>query len=167
MEAQTVGSLGTLIDSNKESFEKIRVFLKLISLENCPEDFGVQVTKATNTQNRIDKKDFVSLDPEQERIKIELALENINYHYKRSDEKFPLDSKNCSVEEATIALACMNPDVTLAVQAKREIGRLWNDLSKEPYILLFNPRIKGYVIWRSILVLRKVNEILKSKRKHK
>jgi hypothetical protein len=161
--AQTVGSLGTLIDSNRESLEKIRVFIKLISLENCPEDFGVQVTKATNTQNKIDKKDFVSLDPEQERIKIELALENINYHYKRSDEKIPLDMKNCSIEEATIALACMSSDVSLSVQVKREIGRLWYDLTKEPYTLLFNSRIKGYVVWRAIIVLRKVNEILKTK----
>jgi hypothetical protein len=161
--AQTVGSIGTLIDSNKDSLEKMRVFLKLISLENCPQDFGVQVTKATNTQNRVDKIDFVSLDPEQDRLKIELALENINYHYKRSDEKFPLDENNCSVEEATIALACKNPDVSLAVQAKREVGKLWSDLTKEPYTLLFNSNTKGYVVWRSILVLRKVSEVLKSK----
>lgn len=161
--AQTVGSLGSMIDKHKENLEKIRVFIKLISLEDCPDDFGVQITKATNTQNRIDKKDFVSLDPEQERIKIELALENITYHYKRSDLSIPIDDKNCTVEEATIALACFNSDVSLAVQAKREVGKLWSDIEKEPYIKLFNPRIKGYVIWRLILVLRKVNEVLKLK----
>jgi hypothetical protein len=161
--AQTVGSLGVYSDKNKENLEKIRVFIKLISLENCPEDFGVQITKATNTQNRIDKKDFVSLDPEQERIKIELALENITYHYKRSDIIIPTDDKNCTVEEATIALACFNNDVSLAVQAKREIGKLWSDIAKEPYTIMFNHKVKGYVIWRAILVLRKVNEVLKEK----
>jgi hypothetical protein len=159
--AQTVGSLGTLLDTNKDSLEKIKVFIKLISLENCPKQFGIQITKATNTQNKIDKKDFVSLDPEQERLKIELALEKINYHYKRSDEKIPLDNKNCTIEEATIALACFNNDVSLSVQAKREIGKLWSDLTKEPYTNLFNPQIKGYILWRAVLVLRKVNEVLK------
>lgn len=163
--AQTVGSLGSVIEKHKEKLDELRVFIKLISLENCPADFGVAVTKATNTQNRIDKKDFVSLDPEQERLKVDLALENITYHYKRSDLKVNHDSNNCTIEEATIALACFDSDVSLAVQAKREVGKLWADINKEPYTRLFNPQVKGYVVWRLILVLRKVNEVLKEKEK--
>lgn len=161
--AQTVGSIGNALDSYRENVEKANLFIKIISLEHCPDEFGTRITKTTNTQNRIDKKDFVSLDPQQERIKTELALEGITYHFKRSNKSIPSDGTNCSIEEATIALACLNNDVSLAVQAKREIGKLWDDITKKPYTDLFNASLSATQIWRSIQVLRKVTEFLRNK----
>ena len=37
------------------------------------------------------------------------------------------------LEEATVALACAHPDLAFSTQAKREIGRLWEDTSRAPY----------------------------------
>lgn len=158
--AQTVGSIGSSFELGIENVDNTSAFIKIISLENCPDGFGTKITKASNTQNKIDKKDFVSLDPQQGRIKTELALEGITYHFKRTDLNVILDNENYTIEEATISLACFNSDVSLAVQAKREIGKLWDDISKKPYIDLFNSETRSFELIRTIKVFRLVNEIL-------
>jgi len=161
--AQTVGSIGTLY----EQFPKIvedghaKVLVKMISLQNCPADFGIMVTKATNTQNKIEKRDFVTLDPQQERLRMDLALNGITYDYIRSDTNTPSDAKHCSLEEAIIGLACANKDINLAVQTKREIGKLWEDTTKKPYTDIINPEVTATYLWRCIQLLRRVNEYLK------
>ena len=83
--AQTLGSLGSLSETNSAELEKVKVLVKCISLEGSATGFGKRITIATNTQNRVDKKDFISLDTEQARLALELRLEGINYHHKRTD----------------------------------------------------------------------------------
>lgn len=163
--AQTVGCIGNAFERSPEKVKDAKVFIRLISLEKCPDDFGEKITRATNTQNKIEKRDFVTLDPEQERLKTELLLDGKNYHYIRTDEKINPDDKNCTLEEATIALACANPEVNLAVQAKREIGKLWEDTSKKPYTDIFNPSVTATKLWKSVQVLRDTNAFLKLKEK--
>ena len=53
-------------------------------------------------------------------------------------------------------MATFNPDVTLTVQAKREIGKLWEDRTRKPYTDLFNANLSATRLSRSILVYRKV-----------
>lgn len=161
--AQTVGCIGHSHEQAPDKLSNARVMIRLISLEDCPTDFGIRITKATNTQNRVEKRDFVSLDPLQERLKTELMLEGRVYHYIRTDEVVVPDDFNYSLEESTIALACQNKDVSLAVQAKREIGKLWDDITQKPYTDIFNSSVTSTQIWRSIRVLRIVNATLKSK----
>jgi hypothetical protein len=161
--AQTVGSIGNAYEINPEQVSKLNVFIKIISLENCPPEFGLNVTKKTNTQNKIDKKDFVSLDPEQDRLKTELALDGIIYHLKRSDETIKQDDQNCYVEEVITALACSKNDVTLSVQAKREVGKLWEDIGKKPYTDIMNSSVTATQAWRTVKVMREVNKRLKLK----
>jgi hypothetical protein len=165
--AQTVGNIGSAYEENADSsgLEKIQVLVRLISLEDTQEHFDQRITKATNTQNKIEKRDFVTQDPEQERLKTELFLlkEKINYHYIRSDEKIPPDEENCTLEEATVALACSNPSEDLAVLAKRELGKLWVDIKSHPYTTLFNKEMSGLRLWRTIKVMREVNSFLKTK----
>lgn len=158
--AQTVGSLGIAIDRTPEQLKKCKVFIRLIPLSKCPENFGTRITIASNTQNKIEKRDFVSLDPLQLNLRTELLLSDINYHYKRTDEVIPFDEKNCTLEEATVALACFQEDNSYCVTAKREIGRLWENIEKEPYKILFNEKLKSHVLWRTIQVYRAVSRYL-------
>lgn len=83
--AQTVGSvIAALANSTVPSTAKLMV--RLISLENCLPDFGLSVTRATNTQNRIEKRDFAALDKEQARLKSDLFLSlQKDYSYKAGD----------------------------------------------------------------------------------
>jgi len=163
--AQSVGTLGNMLDKFPEKISNTKIFIKIISLEGCPEGFGLNVTKKTNTQNKIDKRDFVSLDPEQERIKIELALESINYHYKRSDTTPKSDEQNYNVEEVMTSLACALENVDISVQAKREVGKLWEDISKKPYLDIINTSVTAIKTIRSVQIGRETLKLLKQKEK--
>ena len=158
--AQTVGTIGTTYEVAPEKVKEAKVFIKLISLENCPPDFDLKVTKATNTQNKVENRDFISLDSLHDKLKKEFALDGISYHYKRDNNKYPSDNKNCTVEEATIALACGLTDIRYAHIAKDKIGKLWGDVNKPPYTDIFNSSIKVKKIWRMIKIMRAVNNKL-------
>ena len=77
--AQTVGAIAHAAQKNPAAVANARVPFRLISLEQCPPDFGKKVTRYNNTQNRIDRRDFVALDIEKERIRGELILEGVTY----------------------------------------------------------------------------------------
>jgi hypothetical protein len=163
--AQTVGTIGTTYDKNPEEVKQAKVFIRLISLENCPPEFALRVTKATNTQNKVENRDFISLDSQQHRLKTEFALDGITYHYKRDDQSSPLDDKNCNLEEATIVLACSSPEIRYTLIAKDKIGKLWEDANKPPYTELFNDRVTTSQIWRKIKIMRIVDAKLSEKRR--
>ena len=119
------------------------------------------MTRSTNTQNAIEKRDFVALDPEQERIRQELQFEGVEYTYKTGTASVSA-ARGFDLMEATLALACAHGDVAMAVQAKREIGRLWEDISKAPYKQLFNNGVNGPHIWETVQTLRAVDVALRS-----
>lgn len=127
--AQTVGTIVDVSRSNPETFGNGRVLVRLVSLENCPPGFGDDLTRAMNTQNRIEKRDFAALDPNQKRLKTELFLEYQKEYAYQTGEQAPSGDSGCTLDEAAIALACAKEDVTLAVQAKREVGMLYEDIT--------------------------------------
>ena len=161
--AQTVGAITQAAAKAPDCVARARVALRLIALEHCPPEFDKQVTRYTNTQNRIDRRDFVALDIEQERIRGELQLEGVGYIYK-SGETQAASGTGFDLVEATVARACLQSDVGYAVQAKREIGRLWDDIEKPPYKILFNPGVSGPALWRAVQVVRQVDRALQALR---
>ncbi|TCW44300.1 AIPR protein [Phytobacter diazotrophicus] len=159
--AQTVSVIGKYAQEGGANLAKLRLPIRLISLEGAPEDFGSSVTKTNNRQNRIESRDFVSLDDEQIRLKKELSLEGIEYNIVRS-ENIKTSSAIIDLSEATIALACASTQVALAVQAKREIGRFYDNLKKAPYKTIFNPQTNGIYLRNAVFALRKIDEIISS-----
>lgn len=103
--AQTVGCIGQAAQDHPDAIADARVPARFISLEGCPPDFAGEVTRATNTQNRVERRDFVALDPQQDRLATELAIDQKRYAIK-SGEKPPPPESGCTIIEATIALAC-------------------------------------------------------------
>ena len=159
--AQTVGSIAQALVKSPTSLENAKVLVRFISLEHCPEGFAVEVTRAANTQNRIESRDFAALDPQQERIRIELLVEEKKqYVYKTGAYSVPPD-EGCTIDDAAVALACAQQDVALAVQAKREISKLYEDIEKAPYKLLFNPQLSAKALWRSVQIQRSVDVALR------
>lgn len=157
--AQTIGAIATAWAKQPELVGKARVPIRIISLEQCPEGFDREVTRCTNTQNRIERRDFVALDVEQERLRGELHLEGVTYAYKSGD-LVPPGQTGCDIVEATVALACRQADLTYAVQAKREIGKLWEDIERAPYKVLFNPSVSSTDAWKAVQALRIVEHQL-------
>lgn len=77
--AQTTGSIGAVYADMPDVVARAKVFIQMIDLADTEEEQATQITRFTNTQNRIDGKDFAALDPEQERIKNELSFSGIQY----------------------------------------------------------------------------------------
>ncbi|RYZ87699.1 MAG: hypothetical protein EOP04_11090, partial [Proteobacteria bacterium] len=132
----------------------VNVFVKFISLEGSPGGFGERITVATNTQNKVDKKDFVSLDKEQERIKTELRLENIEYHFKRTQDKVAPDESNYTFEEVAFSLACVWQDIDYSTLVKKQSGKLWEDPLGAPYTDLFNTNVSALKIMKAVKIFR-------------
>lgn len=153
--AQTVGSIQAAAKQNQDAVSKAMVPVRIISSASSAQGFSSAVTRCTNTQNAIEKRDFVALDPEQERIRQELQIEGVEYAYKAGAATGSISAR-FDLTEATVALACANPDVSVAVQAKREISKLWEDITKAPYKQLFNSGVTGPTVWHAVQMLRAV-----------
>ncbi len=168
--AQTVGTIGvagslpvTVTDdelSNPQPWVQIRI----ISLERCPPDFSRRITRAANLQNAVGSREFAAMDPQQQRLATDFALDRRKYVYK-SGEPDPKGDEGCGIVEATQALACAI-SVGLAVQAKREIGLIWANTEGPPYTELFHEKVTSTRVWRSVLVLRTVDDELQKFRTH-
>jgi hypothetical protein len=157
--AQTVGAIGKYAESGKDKHKKISAHVRIISLQDSDADFGEGVTKTNNRQNRIENRDFVALDPEQGRIRTELAIENVEYHVLREETASP-GPTSFDLVESTTALACASGNVATVVQLKREIGKLWENIDKVPYKELFNGSVPGIYVWRCVLAQRKIDQCL-------
>ncbi|MEG3922358.1 AIPR family protein [Microcoleus sp. T3_A4] len=162
--AQTVGAIANANVKSPAQVAKAAVTIRFISLESCPEDFGIRVTRTTNTQNRIDSRDFVSLDTEnQERIRTELQLEGIEYVYKAGysvrDYRTGFD-----FSEAIVAVACAHSELAYAVQAKYKVSLLYEDVSKAPYKALFNSSLSSIRLWKLVQIYRAIEDYLKVER---
>jgi hypothetical protein len=140
--------------SKTESWVQVRI----ISLERCPPDFHRAITRAANLQNAVGNREFAAMDPIQHRLATDFALDKRRYVYKQG-ESDPRGDEGCNIVEATQALACSH-SAGLAVQVKREIGALWADTEAAPYTDLFNETLSSTRVWRSVLIMRAVDEEL-------
>jgi hypothetical protein len=157
--AQTVGAIAFASSQDPEKVAKASVLVRIISLEHCPPGFALDVTRATNTQNRIGPRDFVVFDPQQDRLKVELQVDKIQYAFK-SGETVVDRAAGFDVEEGAVAMACSHPNVALAVIAKRQAGTLLGNIKTEPYTDLFYDSLTGAKLWYRVQLMRTIDQTL-------
>lgn len=151
-------------------------FIRVISMERCDDDrtFAERITRCTNTQNEILARDYVALDPEQERIANQLNPSNITYHYKISDDAIPQDAFNFSILESTTAAACLlqgntAPEFIARILSNRK--SLWDrevpaggTISR--YARVFTSSLSARSLWRAVqaqrIVLDKFREFARA-----
>ena len=165
--AQTIGTIGDVAKSNSLAMSGGRVLVRLVALEACPPGFGDEPTRAANTQDRIEKRDFAALGSNQRRLRTELFLEHQKEYAYQTGEQAPKPDAGCTLDEAAIALACSMPDIALAVQAKREVGMLYEHITKPPYTSIFNPSTTALALWREVTILRLCEAQLKNEQQEK
>ena len=158
--AQTTGVIGTVCLENPELIESAKVFVQMIDLGDAENDQAVQITKLSNTQNRIDSKDFVALDPQQDRLRMELNLAGIQYLYK-SGSKLDDPVHQISLDEAIVSQACTLDDLSIVALVKRNIGALTENIDRPPYKLLFNGATNSFAMYNGVQVLRSVDFYIK------
>ncbi|WP_166380920.1 AIPR family protein [Catellatospora methionotrophica] len=155
--AQTVAAVARAVNQEETAgyaFVNVRI------IETSDTAVGSQITKATNTQNHVERRDFVALDPIQAQIKDEFAAAlGLTYSIRRSELEPPAES-GCSVRVAAVALASAHPSAELAVRARVAEDLLWEDGPKGAYRLLFGSKPSAIQIWRSVQLLRSVLESL-------
>ena len=160
--AQTVSSIAGVDDDT--ALGHVRVPIRVVLLKTAPAGFGDDVTRTNNLQNRVESRDFVAQDPEQKRLRQEMAIEGIDYQIVRSEDVMASPTA-CELVEVTTALACASGDSYLAVQIKTGIGRFFADLKKAPYKTLFNPTTSGAKAFNATRVLRVIEVWIDAKKK--
>ena len=159
--AQTVSTLGRV--ESDESLGRVKVPIRIVILADAPANFGGEVTRTNNLQNRVEGRDFVAQDTEQTRLQQEMSMEGVEYQFLRSED-FTSSPHACELLEVTTALACASADPTLAVQVKTGIGRFFIDLKKAPYKSVFNPQTSGARAFNSTLIHRTIDTWIEEKR---
>lgn len=158
--AQTVGSIARAFRSSPTSVKSARVSIRFVSTEGEDDNFEIKLTKTTNTQNRVEARDFVSLDPLHDELARQFRLLEIDYLF-RSGDTASNPEKAVTLDDATVALACAQGDLSLAVLAKSGIGKLWADTTKAPYTTVFPRTLTASHVQGVVEDLRRVDECLK------
>lgn len=155
--AQTVGTIGR---SNLNADSNAFLHARIIEVSDPDSQIGQQITKASNTQNKIDARNFVALDAEQERIRTELLIDRINYEYREGE---PLDSPLTGFDfiEAITALACAGDDISYVALAKGYIGGLYANIKAAPYKVLFNSSTSSGGLWQKVQLIRRIDSIIR------
>lgn len=153
--AQTTGTIGAVYAESPELINSACVYIQMIDLGEASEEQAVQITKFSNTQNKIEGKDFASLDPNQERLRMELSFGGIQYLYK-AGAKVDSPERQISLDEAIVAQACSLDDLTMTALSKRNVGALTESIEKTPYKLLFNGSTNSFSLHNNVQVLRAV-----------
>lgn len=162
--AQTVSTIGkyAIEHIGETNVEDIKVHVRIIQLSDAPLNFGENITKSNNRQNKIENRDFVSQDSEQIRIKKELSIDGIEYNIMRSENDIR-GEKSFGLIEATTALACASGRVSLTVQAKSGVGRFFENLEKGIYKEIFNQGTSCYYVYNSVMINRFIEKYLNKK----
>jgi hypothetical protein len=156
--AQTVGTIGrTLTGDESNAFLPARI----IVVDDPESSLGKRITRASNTQNKIDARNFVALDSEQERIRTELLIEKVNYEYREGE---PLESTVDGFEfiEAITTLACASDEMSYVALSKGYVGGLYADITAAPYKALFNPATSSRRLWSLVQLGRRIDKAIKT-----
>lgn len=158
--AQTTGVIGSVYKDTPDSLSNARIFIQMIDIGDTDNEQAVQITKLSNTQNRIEGKDFASLDPTQERLRMELSLGGIQYLYK-TGSKVEDPEHQITFDEAIISQACLCSDLSIVALVKRNIGALTDNTGKPPYKILFNGSTNSFSLYNGVQVYRAVESCIK------
>lgn len=139
--AQTTTTLGSLPSDEEilKSLRTLRCPVRLFEISSDEEGLLSQVTRFNNSQNGIGTRDFIALDPFQQRLRVGLDSEfAVSYLIRSGETETSGNEDTINLQEATLALVCCGSNVNYAVIAKRNISALWKDVHSTPYTDIFN-----------------------------
>jgi hypothetical protein len=158
--AQTVTAIAEAMQREPGTAADGYVGVKVVTTENCPDDFGIAVTRTTNTQNSVERRDFAALDRVQEDIRDDFALTlGKTYSFKRG-ELDPAPEAGCSIVEAAIAMACAHRNPELAARVKQNSDLLWEPGPTGVYSQIFSRPPSALRVWRTVVATRSVRASL-------
>lgn len=153
--AQTTGSIAKAYAKNRKVVKRAYVQVKIISLENAPIDIATQITTATNTQNKVEPKDFLALDATQDGISESFKKIGIQYCFRRG-EKVIDPSRGLDVQELAMTLAVSSESMASVTVAKRNAGSLTDPSGY--YQKIFNRPISASLDWNLVMKCRAASQ---------
>ncbi|SDF95076.1 MULTISPECIES: AIPR family protein [unclassified Duganella] len=157
--AQTTSSIYAASIKKPTIVKRGYVQIKIISLENSSLNLSSNITTATNTQNKVEAKDFLALDELQNGLAESFKRNNVQYCFRRgdpvTDEKTGLD-----VQELALTLAVSSSNMVDVVTAKSNVGELTDRNAYYPKIFSNNIDVKN--AWAVVQKHRKATKILSS-----
>lgn len=147
--AQTTGALYEAYNAEDIDLTNVIVQVQIIILGDDVDNLGQKITKLSNTQNRIENKDFAAQDKEQKRLMKDLAIDGKKYVYRQGVE-LPDPSEGCDLDSATVALGCYLDDLAISTQLKRAYGSIFDNINKPPYKHIFNSGTSAYKLWNCV-----------------
>lgn len=161
--AQTVASVHEAYQQTPDAVTRARIGVRIISLTDCPDGFDHDVTRTTNTQNRVEPQDFIALEKVQQQLRDDFLLRlRKTYVLRRGEEPPQSQDDGCTLKEAAIALACAHASTELSFQANVDINLLW--VPKQHHQLFPLTRTDAVRTWRTILVHREVEREIDAQR---
>ena len=154
--AQTVASSAEFYFENPDlDISSAKVLLTII---HAPSDshFEKNITKSRNHQNPVQLASFAALDDEQERLRKEIALIGVNYHY-RPEVDIVADDQNIHRTDVLRALACLQTDSRLPAVLKLDIARVANP-DGEFYSKIFTSTLTGFTVINAVSLYKKFHE---------
>ncbi|GLW94496.1 putative abortive infection phage resistance protein [Actinokineospora globicatena] len=159
--AQTVTAIHTAYQTAAEQVGDAEVSVRVIQIPEAGDEFATRITRSTNTQNHMERRDFIALDPRQAIIRDDFNLTlNKVYVFKRGGME-PASDVGCSVEHAATALACAHRNAELVARIKRNPDLLWEEGPTGAYTILFGNIPSATEIWRSVQLFRTVSDTLR------
>ncbi|MCD0443200.1 AIPR family protein [Glycomyces sp. A-F 0318] len=161
--AQSVAAIHRAYSSveRPEGAEPARIKITAIEVGAGNQGFADRITEATNTQNRIQQRDFAAQDQMQQHLK-EAMLRTLGKEYsiKQGEATSIAPDEGCAIEEALEALACANPDAELATVLAENPEVLWGRSTNGYYRRVFVSGLDEYRLWRTVLLHRKAKQSL-------
>ncbi|WP_329562109.1 AIPR family protein [Kitasatospora sp. NBC_01266] len=161
--AQTVTAIHRAWQQNPEAVRQADVSVRIMRVGRETAESAVAITRSTNTQNRIERRDLIASDPVHSDIRDDflLSLEKA-YVFKRG-ELDPAPEAGCSMLQAAVALACAHHNPDLVVRAKQNLDNLWAAGAQGAYRILFGRKPSPYQLWRAVRLHRAVGETLQQR----
>lgn len=153
--AQTTSAIAAAYKTYPKKVSKGYIQIKVVSLAKAPLDIGGQITTATNTQNRVEPRDFLALDTVQDGLAEAFRKIGVQYSYRRG-EVIANQKKGLDVQELALSLATTSASMTDVVMAKRNVGSLTDPNGH--YQKIFSPTLDVKKAWDSYKLWRKAQQ---------
>ncbi|MFJ5954035.1 AIPR family protein [Streptomyces noursei] len=161
--AQTVASIHEAYQQAPNIVARARIGVRIISLTDCPEGFDHDVTRTTNTQNKVEPQDFIALEKVQQQLRDDFLLRlRKTYILRRGEEPPQSKDDGCTLREAATALACAHASPELSFQANMDIDLLWDP--KQHHRLFPLHGTNAVRTWRTVLVFREIERQIDTQR---
>jgi len=155
--AQTTSAIAAAYKSSPKAIKKAYVQIRVIALAKAPLDIGSQITTATNTQNRVEPRDFLALDTTQDGLSESFKKIGIQYCFRRG-EIVTNPANGLDVQGLALSLASTSDSMQDVVMAKRNVGSLTDPNGH--YQKIFGIHIDPVLAWKKYKLWMKARDVV-------